>query len=375
MNKTGGIPLNIFDALNIFYKEDTISDFLVSCFKDSPKFLIQFLKAANIHVQENMIFHIDTRVGLGKSIGTPDIVIRAKINSTMKFIIIENKMGAAEGYEQTNRYESTEARTRIASRYGVEVENIEFYFIFLALDTTAKPKNSKFTFLSYQIFLNNTWTLNNTTLQLLFDGFKEKLSNFYEPIHRPYETLESKASIDSLQRKICWQMILTEQFSSEQNLVLDWGEVGGSGRNNFLFLITKSAWKSRIPFHQAGLAQTFYIHVDTYINLLDDGENTVEEIGVRFESFPYRPHSQIKKETGYDNFISNKNCFGEMLLEKTKKKGLIAKSRNTKLLVMTLPIKAPTIHETVQNIQKQFKAIEECIEETIHEMQIEGLIK
>lgn len=350
MNKTGGIPLNIFDALNIFHKEDTISDFLVSCFKNSFQFLIQFLKTADIHVHEDMIFRIDTRIGLGKSIGTPDIVIRAELDSTMKFIIIENKMGAAEGYEQTNRYESTEARTRIASRYGVKVENIDFYFIFLALDTIAKPKNSQFTFLNYHIFLNIIWTLNDTKLQILFAEFKEKLADFYEPINRPYETLESKASIDSLQRKICWQMILTEQFSSEQNLVLDWAEVGGSGRNNFLFLITKPAWKSRLPFLQVGLSQTFYIHVDTYINLLDDGKSIVEEIGVRFESFPYRPHSQIKKETGYDDFIANKNSFGERLLEKSKKNDLIAKSRNTKLLVMTLPIKAPTIHETVQNI-------------------------
>ncbi|MGE6260086.1 PD-(D/E)XK nuclease family protein [Heyndrickxia sporothermodurans] len=132
--------MNILDALKIFYREDTISDFLINCFKDSDEFLIRFLKEVNIQVGEDSSFYIDTRVGLGENIGTPDIVIRAQTNQNMKFIIVENKMGAAEGHEQTNRYESLEARTRIAKKYNVSLENIEFHFIFLALDTTVRPK-------------------------------------------------------------------------------------------------------------------------------------------------------------------------------------------------------------------------------------------
>jgi hypothetical protein len=84
--------MNIFDALNIFYREDTVSDFLINCFKDSQKFLIRFLNEANISVREDTDFCIDTRVGLGEKIGTPDIIIRALRNCGMKFIIVENKI-------------------------------------------------------------------------------------------------------------------------------------------------------------------------------------------------------------------------------------------------------------------------------------------
>ncbi len=31
-----GGAMNSFDALNVFYREDAISDFLVNCFRDSP---------------------------------------------------------------------------------------------------------------------------------------------------------------------------------------------------------------------------------------------------------------------------------------------------------------------------------------------------
>lgn len=37
--------MNTIDALNIFYREDVISDLLKSCFEDSPAFLKQFLEA------------------------------------------------------------------------------------------------------------------------------------------------------------------------------------------------------------------------------------------------------------------------------------------------------------------------------------------
>nr|WP_256238561.1 PD-(D/E)XK nuclease family protein [Bacillus sp. EB600] len=147
----------------MFYREDTISDFLINCFKDSNKFLIRFLNEAKIQVGGNTTFLIDSRVGLGENIGTPDIVIRASTDNKMKFIILENKMGAAEGHEQTNRYESLEARTRIANKYKVAFENSEFHYIFLALDTTASPKNSQFSFLNYNIFLLGDWPLQEET--------------------------------------------------------------------------------------------------------------------------------------------------------------------------------------------------------------------
>jgi hypothetical protein len=364
--------MNIFDALNIFYREDTISDFLVNCFKDSNEFLLHFLNEATIYLNDQYDFNVETRVGLGKSIGTPDIVIRATIDNNIKLIIIENKMGAAEGHEQTNRYESTEARTRNARKYGVPFENVEFH---LALDITAKPENSQFRFLNYQMFLKGNWQLNDEKLRVIFKDFQEMLEQFYSPIRRPYESLESDFKMDGMQRKICWQSILYETFYSNEDLLLSWGEVGRAGRNNFLFLITKREWTSNESFHEVGLSKTFNVHVDTYINMLDYGNNTVKEIGIRFETFPYEPHSKIKNVPGYKRFLDNKRIFGEKLYDHAKKQKTLAKHRNSKLLVMTIPIQGKTIQETVQNIKEQVEAIVDCIDGVIDQMQTESLIK
>jgi hypothetical protein len=367
--------LNIFDALNIFYREDTISDFLVTCFRDSNVFLAEFLKAADIQVREDTIFQIDTRVALGKEIGTPDIVIRGIVEDKMKLIIIENKMGAAEGNEQTNRYESSKAKAKIAEKYKVPIEQIHFHFIFLALDTTAKPRNTKFSFINYIIFLENDWPLHQETVQLLFKNFIDKLRNYYEPLNTPYEAFEQNSIMDGIQRKICWQTILFNAFSLNKDLNLSWGEATGSGRSNFVFLISKNNWTSSESYLTAGLKQTFNVHFDTYINLLDSNNNIKKDIGIRYESLPYKPHTEIDQLPDYQIFMENKRIFGDRLFQVTKKKGISTKRRNSKLLVMTLEIKGSTISEKVQNILNQFIAIESCIDEVVTEMKEEHLIR
>ncbi|PAD67410.1 hypothetical protein CHH83_18925 [Bacillus sp. 7586-K] len=367
--------MNTFDALNIFYREDTISDFLVTCFKDSPPFTTRFLHEAGIKLEEGFSFDVKTRVGLGKTIGTPDIVIRASSGDRMKLIIIENKMGAAEGHEQTNRYESSEARARIAKRYKMPLEKIEFHFIFLALDTTAQPKNSQFIFLNYQIFLKDSWHVNDEKLRLLFNDFQEKLAIFYRPIEKPLESLETNLKMDGMQRKICWQAILYDAFSANKDLLLRWGEVGGAGRNNFLFLITKTNWTSNESFHEAGLSKTFNVHIDTYINMLDNRTNNVNEIGIRFETYPYVPHKKIQNHPEYQRFLDNKTEFGERLYELAKRKGISVKRKNSKLLVLAIPIHGETIGDTVQHMKTQVEAIEACVDQVIGEMMGENLIK
>lgn len=112
--------MNIFEALNIFYREDVISDFLKNCFEDSRHFLNKFLKSADIQIDDNYNYKVINRMGLGKTIGTPDIVIYETEKQIPKIIVIENKLGTGEGIEQTIRYESKMAQERILRRLNLE---------------------------------------------------------------------------------------------------------------------------------------------------------------------------------------------------------------------------------------------------------------
>lgn len=367
--------MNTFDALNVFYREDAISDFLVNCFQDSREFLLRFLQKAGLDVQEDFQFFIETRVGLGKAVGTPDIVIRLSGKGKDTIVLIENKMGATEGKEQTVRYESSKAKEKIAARYGVAVEELNFHYVYLALDKTVKPISTKFVFLDYSIFLSEGWPLYDDNLRKLFKEFQEKLDEFYSPVMNPYESIEQNLSLNGLQRKICWQKILAENFFPLDHLDFEWGEVGGAGRKNFLFLIRKPDWESAETFHQAGLSKTFYVHIDTYINMLQKGSQLVRDIGVRFETNPYVPHWKIDRLPDYDTFLENKRIFAEMLYARAKKQGIRCKKRNSKLLALSVMIGGETISENMQDLQKQVLAIESCIDEVIAEMKSKGMLR
>jgi len=361
--------MNAIDALNIFYREDVISDFLKSCFEDSNSFLHRFLSCANISLSKETRFTIENRVGLGKSIGTPDMLIVAQDRNENHIIIIENKLGAAEGFAQTQRYESSEAKTIIRSRLNLDESDLRFHFIYLTLDKTVTPSSSNFSHIHYDEFLQPEWLLNDSTLNLIFTDFKEKLYQFYAPLEQPFQTISLGLNLDSTQKKFCWQSILFDKFQGETQFELDWGEAGGIGRKNFIFLITKPSWKAKKSFKETGLANTHYIHIDTYINLLNSKKNFVYEIGIRFETYPYIPHKHIKSIDGYEYFIRNKEIFSDLLFENIASQIAGVKKRNSKLLIMTVPVNDTDLNTSIEDYKNKVLIIEKAIDLTIKELQ------
>ncbi len=364
--------MNAFDALNIFYREDVISDFLKNCFEDSRHCLNQFLASADVKIDNIYNYKVINRMGLGKQIGTPDMVIYEMEEQVPKIIVIENKLGTGEGIEQTIRYESKTAQKRILTRLNLEAA--EFHFIFLTLDSTVLPGSSKFIGVHYSSFLNDNMSVNNESLNRLLEDFKEKLSGFYTPVKHPVKALTEGISMDTVQRKICWQKILFEKFKDEKHFDIEWGEVGGAGRNNFLFLISKPNWKSAESFEVTGLEETFYIHIDTYINLLGESRNTIKDIGIRFETNPYKPRNQLQDIPGYDKFIENKNNFSAAFNRRLQEIIPESKEKRTSLLTASVPVDQSGLEESVNDYYKKVKLIETVIDETFFEIKKEHLL-
>lgn len=358
--------MNTFQALNIFYREDVISDFLKTCFEDSSQFLSRFLQNAEISYDEAQTVKIYNRKALGKSIGIPDMLIVIE-GETNKVVVIENKLGAAEGDTQTERYFTTEARRKISDIFTLQMDRTEFSFVYLTLDTTTSPNEAQYKHVFYSQFLNGQWLLQDASLQLLFSDFKQMLEQFYLPLQSPIQTLSTNVALDQMQKKIVWQTLLFEKFNEYRQFIFDWGNVGGSGRNNFLFLISKSNWRSSQSFDVTGLANTFYVHVDTYINLLGE-QSTVREVGVRFETNPYRPKKYIEQVEGYKEFVEMKRKFGELLFEKVKAANIQAKKTNYDLLVLSIPIHEVDVEASVNQYVQTVLILETLIDEVLQSL-------
>ncbi|MFL0583705.1 PD-(D/E)XK nuclease family protein [Solibacillus silvestris] len=363
--------MNTFTALNIFYREDVISDFLKNCFEDSPVFLQQFLQSAQLSIPITHDVKIYNRKGLGKHIGTPDMVIVVK-DSENHVVIVENKLGAAEGDTQTERYYTDAARKAVNDQFKLDENITHFHFIYLTLDTTVTPREKRYTQVFYKQFLHGEWPLKDATLNIIFRDFQLALQQFYAPLENPQQTLSTNLKLDQTQTKICWQLILFEQFRNDPQFWVDWGNVGGIGRNNFLFLISKPNWWSNRYYTETGLAKTYYIHIDTYIDLLTDQQQYVREIGVRYETHPYKPKKQIEHLEGYDVFRHNKHEFAQRLFEKVQQFNINAKKTGYDLLVLTVPINASSWQQSVEVYSAIVKQLEVIIDEVVVELGLLG---
>ncbi len=103
--------MNTITLLNCFYREDVITDMIANLMNKEERFAKWFVETiCELPCHDSEVI-AKTRVGLGKGIGTPDLIIERKTETgTNMVIVIENKLGALEGVEQTNRYASDQGK-------------------------------------------------------------------------------------------------------------------------------------------------------------------------------------------------------------------------------------------------------------------------
>ena len=97
--------INIMDILGVTYKEDIISNLLIHSLNNSVSFKTTSLENL-VQLKNVSSYTVKAYTRIGTSMGIPDIVIALKWDEVNcdKLIIIENKLKATEGYEQTKRY-------------------------------------------------------------------------------------------------------------------------------------------------------------------------------------------------------------------------------------------------------------------------------
>ncbi|MEK4816492.1 PD-(D/E)XK nuclease family protein [Macrococcus sp. FSL R5-0951] len=329
--------MNIFKALNIFYKEDVISDFLCNCFIDSKDFLERFLNEAGIELNNMESIKVKSRMSLGKGIGVPDIIIKIKTSEKYKIILIENKLGAGEGYLQTLRYGSSEAYKIIGEKF--DITNFDLCPVYLSLDSTSIPSDSKFSTLSYEIFVDSNWCLNDKSLKIIFEDFSKMLKDFYHPMLNPMQSLMTNNELDAIQKSIAWLNVIEKEFTNEDknNFIHEYGRVGAQGRQKFLYLITKETWKSKVTFEK-NMADSYFIHLDSSVNILNKEVEYLNAVEIRYETNPYTPHKHLEKLDGYQDFLDKRKNFSNLLYIELDSNSINYKKSNKKLLIAKIEL-------------------------------------
>lgn len=297
--------MNTITTLGSFYREDVVTDLLANLINSEPKFAYWFSEAiCNTYVKENEHIKASTRVGLGKGIGTPDLILeKITNNETNLIIVIENKLGALEGVEQTNRYASEQGKKILKKELEVN-ENVSIRFLFLTLDPYTPAVNKEFQKNDYRAFLGVDWStyVNHPIAHQLLSDYSQLLEEFYQPIinSKPTDKIaETTKYLNGLQKKLIWINMLQQTFQSSE-LQMTFGEAGGSGRSTAVFLFSKRDWKRDKYDGQVLRPTSANIHFELSINLL--GYSKVQDFHLHYEPNPYKPKKDYQKVPGYSEY-------------------------------------------------------------------------
>lgn len=288
--------MNIIKLLGIGNKEDIISNMLVGMINESMEFRNAFLEnivGINV-VYEKYEIKAFTRVLT--SVGIPDIVIEVKkdINSTI--VVIENKLGAEEGDNQTCRYSSEICKKEIRNYLGC-MGNVQFKFIYLTL-IPEKPASSSFINKIYKNILENVdIEICDKYLNKLYKDFKEVLKEFYNGLDISGDDILFNVlyeEVDSQKLFVRFKNIIETINDIKELKIREIGKTGGKGRISFYAKISKESWigKQTIEIDNKYIVNrdTFDIHLECAFDIL----KKVFVLPVHYETNPYLTVKQLQ---------------------------------------------------------------------------------
>lgn len=315
--------MNTFTLLGSFYREDVITDFLANLINEEIAFADWFMKTiCDTYLLDNEKVKARTRVGLGKGIGTPDLIIEKKngLEETNMIIVIENKLGALEGVEQTNRYASEQGKNALIKELNLK-NDVPFKFLFLTLDPYTPASNKEFQKQDYRAFLDVDWSnyVNHPVAELLLRDYSKLLNDFYQPVLncKPTDYIaKTTEKLNGLQKKLIWINIL-QRTTKLSHLTMTFGEAGGSGRSTAVFLFSKTGWKQDKFDGNILLPTSANIHFELAVNLLD--YNNVKDFHLHYEPNPYKPKDRYINVKGYSEYDKLRAKRREKFHEEIKK--------------------------------------------------------
>lgn len=314
---------NLFTALGIQNREDCVSNAIAFAINSSPSFCQEFLrqfceKDANLYHSVKAY----TRVSAGTS-GIPDIVIALETGSEADLAIIENKLKAEDGSDQTVRYGTKEAETALGDRLvpGKAVNSASH--IYLTLFPDKLPESSSFAAHRHSELVDifervSTWE-SEFSRQLIGD-WCTLVKCFYEREHvAPSDIFHDKLTDESgLDAGYLYFQNALKQFRLPNALEIEYCfRTSRQGRRFYGAVISKDTWHPEEMKEVNGAweinpQKCFNIHIEPQYNVLTG----IFNLYLHYEINPYEPEQWVKdniKESQYNRYIERRTLFISLL--------------------------------------------------------------
>lgn len=313
---------NLLTVLGITNKEDVISNLLRYCIEVSPLFRYAFLEdICDVQMSKDSKVIAHTRISTGSN-GVPDLILALEGPRKKTLVILENKLNADEGEDQTSRYSSFECVQEIKRRLDWAEADIDVRFVFLTLhpDQDPVPMFRRVTYKEVLETISKLPPVEDPLAQLLLNAWGALLQAFYSNAGSLDSDilLVKLGQVDPLEGHYLYLKSFAQGISLQHGLEVEYPfRSSAQGRRYFGVVISKDTWhptemKNIDGVYHLDARKNCNIHFELQFHCL----RGALELYLHYEVNPYQTKAWMNKNVShaeYDAFINVRNEFIEAL--------------------------------------------------------------
>jgi hypothetical protein len=362
---------NVLDVLRVADKEDVISNLLAYCIERSASFRSKFLeRICGLKAAAYSDCQVHPRLQVPKA-GVPDLVVVCKGERT-DWAIIENKLKADEGKDQTVRYADPKLWEALSKQLQLDSSAGRPRLVFLTLFPDQVPVSEHFSRACYSSLLQSRSLLDHgdaLALQLASDWL-ELLEEFYA-----FEHLDSG---EVLAGKLSTMHVLDAGYLAFRSLIRSLSLPSGlapdhffrrseQGRKYYGAALTKSQWKTE-PFDDIGGRWPLpkgnrHIHIEPQYNVL---EHTLT-VYIHYETNPYHPVRKLRANAvpeQYEAYLARRDAFIRSFADIDSTPFQVSADSN-QLARVAVSLSGRTVTEVLQEMQKLIGVAAEAVDQAL----------
>jgi hypothetical protein len=286
---------NLLRVLGVESKEDVISNVLAYALQTSPCFRRGFLRSVcGIESREENNFRARPRVQIAGA-GVPDFVLAWQGPTRAQLVVVENKLKAKEGGDQTRRYAERHVIDQLAGAMGISGPDV--HLIYLTLFPDERLLSPHFRYTTHEKLLSLQLPTGEDPLaDQLLEAWFELVREFYAAAElNADERVASRLSaLSGLDAGFLAFRTLMARVPLPQGVILDHTyRERQQGREYYGALFTRPEWRSA-PFDISGDTWTLppenrYIHIEPQYHTIAK----ILTIYIHYETYPYKPEKML----------------------------------------------------------------------------------
>lgn len=319
------MPINTMDLLGVTFNEEIIGNMIVGLINNSNNFKDAFGKHI-LEIPNISDFEVRAYTKNATSRGIPDIIVTAENAGEIIISVVEEKLKANKGHNQTFIYTEDVVKEELIQGYGDK--KVKFKYIYLTLIEDEFRENDRYINKTFKDLINDVWVeIEEEGLNRLYKDFGANMMRYYSIKELPNNTQSINILLDGNEKERMFIHFRTLMLSLDypDNLsVRFFGKGAGGDELSFISKLVKNRWIGEEAKWEHGLyevgEETYEIHIEAELNITN--EKLV--LYVHYEPNPYITRYKLKNvanSRNVDEFEKRRNLVLKVVHDEIDKLG------------------------------------------------------